>query len=145
MRRNRRVILATALGAAVIATGLILAAQLNSKYGILSMAAQFQSFKVTVYNESDFDLSILETGVVTNAAAGASTDELGKTLSSGKTIKIRPRLSLSGEGGIYLKYTDPRAPEVAQTVGICSYTESLSGYSKVTITNNKVTVKENCS
>ncbi|MEK4326687.1 hypothetical protein MKZ24_11855 [Paenibacillus sp. FSL R7-0297] len=145
MRSNRRVVLATALGTAVIAAVFILAAQVNSKYGILSMAAQFQSFRVTVNNESDFDLSILETGVVTGAAAGASTDELGKTLSSGKTIKIRPRLSLSGEGGIYLKYTDPRAPDVLQTIGVCSYTESLSGYSKVTITNNKVTVKENCS
>lgn len=145
MRSNRRVVLATALGTAVIAAVFILAAQVNSKYGILSMAAQFQSFRVTVNNESDFDLSILETGVVTGAGAGASTDELGKTLSSGKTIKIRPRLSLSGEGGIYLKYTDPRAPDVLQTIGVCSYTESLSGYSKVTITNNKVTVKENCS
>ncbi|KHL94721.1 hypothetical protein QW71_16595 [Paenibacillus sp. IHB B 3415] len=145
MRRNRRVILVSALGTAVIAAVLILAVQVNSKYGILSMAAQFQSFRVTVNNESDFDLSILETGVVTGAAAGASTDELRKTLSSGKTIKIRPRLSLSGEGGIYLKYTDPRAPDVLQTIGVCSYTESLSGYSKVTITNNKVTVKENCS
>lgn len=98
MRSNRRVVLATALGTAVIAAVFILAAQVNSKYGILSMAAQFQSFRVTVNNESDFDLSILETGVVTGAGAGASTDELGKTLSSGKTIKIRPRLSLSGEG-----------------------------------------------
>ncbi|AIQ60469.1 hypothetical protein [Paenibacillus borealis] len=145
MRRNRRVILVSAMGIAVIAAGIIMAVQLNSKYGILSIAAQFQSFKVTVDNQSDFDLSLLETGVVTSAAAGASADELGKPLKSGETIKIRPRLSISGEGGIYLKYTDPREPEAAQTVGICSYTESLSGYSKVTITNDKVTVKENCS
>jgi hypothetical protein len=129
----------------VIAAGVMLAAQMNNKFGILRMAAQFQSFRVTVDNQSDFDLSLLETGVVTSAAAGASTDELGKTLKSSKTMKIKPRLSLSGEGGIYLKYIDPREPETVQTVGVCSYTETLSGYSKVTVTNDKVTVDEKCS
>jgi hypothetical protein len=145
MRRNRRVILATALGTAVIAAGVILAVQMNNKYGILSMAAQFQSFRVTVDNQSDFELNVIETGVVTNAAAGASIDKLEKILKSGRKIKIKPRLSLTGEGGIYLKYTDSREPDTPLTIGVCSYTETLSGYSKVTITNDKVTVDENCS
>lgn len=129
----------------VIAAGIMVVVQLNNNYGVLGLVAQLQSFRVTVDNQSDFELSILETGVVTGAAAEASVDEVGKILKSGKTVKIKPRLTLSGEGGIYLKYSDKREPDVPRTIGICSYTETLSGYSKVIITNDKVTIKQNCS
>ncbi|WP_405116380.1 hypothetical protein MHH28_15460 [Paenibacillus sp. FSL K6-1217] len=129
----------------VIAAGIMLVVRLDNKYGVMGLVAQLQSFQVRVDNQSDFELSILETGVVTSAAAEASVDEVGKILKSGKTVKIKPRLTLNGEGGIYLKYADPREPDVPITIGICSYTETLSGYSKVIITNNKVTIKQNCS
>ncbi|QUL53828.1 hypothetical protein KDC22_26310 [Paenibacillus tritici] len=144
MRWNRRMLLMSAV-ALVMAAGIMLVVQLDSKYGVLSLVSQFQSFKVTVHNPSDFELTILETGVVTSAAASASTDKVAKILKSGKTVKIKPRLTISGEGGIYLKYSDPREPDVPATIGVCSYTETLSGYSKVVITNDKVSVKENCS
>ncbi|MEK4850359.1 hypothetical protein NST04_10955 [Paenibacillus sp. FSL H7-0756] len=129
----------------VIAAGIMLVVQLDNKYGVLGLVAQLQSFQVRVDNQSDFELRILETGVVTGAAAEASVDEVGKILKSGKTVKIKPQLTLSGEGGIYLKYSDPREPDVPKTIGVCSYTETLSGYSKVIITNDKVTIEQNCS
>ncbi|MEK3717020.1 MULTISPECIES: hypothetical protein [unclassified Paenibacillus] len=145
LRWNRRVLGILAASTLVIAAGIMVVVQLNNNYGVLGLVAQLQSFRVTVDNQSDFELSIQETGVVTGAAAEASADEVGKILKSGKTLKIKPRLTLSGEGGIYLKYSDPREPDVPKTIGVCSYTETLSGYSKVIITNDKVTVKENCS
>lgn len=145
MRWNRRVLGILAASTLVITAGIMLVVQLDNKYGVLGLVAQLQSFQVRVDNQSDFELSILETGVVTSAAAEASVDEVGKILKSGKTIKIKPRLTLSGEGGIYLKYSDPREPDVSRTVGVCSYTETLSGYSKVIITNDKVTIEQNCS
>lgn len=109
------------------------------------LVAQLQSFQLRVDNQSDFELRILETGVATSSAAEASVDEVGKILKSEKTVKIKPQLTLSGEGGIYLKYSDSREPDVPKTIGVCSYTETLSGYSKVIITNDKVTIEQNCS
>jgi hypothetical protein len=140
----------SAIGTVIIAAGVIVTVQMNNRFGLWSLATQFQSFRVTVDNQSDYDLSSIETGVVTSASAGgetgnASKDELGTTLHSGRRIKIRPQLSLSGEGGIYLKYTDPRKPGAPVTIGVCSYTESLSGYSKVTIKNDEIEIEENCS
>ncbi|MEK3901369.1 hypothetical protein [Paenibacillus sp. FSL R7-0179] len=129
----------------VIAAGIMRVVQLDNKYGVLGLVAQLQSFQVRVDNQSDFELRILETGVVTSSAAEASVDEVGKILKSEKTVKIKPQLTLSGEGGIYLKYSDSREPDVPKTIGVCSYTETLSGYSKVIITNDKVTIEQNCS
>ncbi|MFD2880253.1 hypothetical protein ACFTAO_36865 [Paenibacillus rhizoplanae] len=70
----------------VIAAGIMVVVQLNNNYGVLGLVAQLQSFRVTVDNQSDFELSILETGVVTGAAAEASVDEVGKILKSGKKL-----------------------------------------------------------
>lgn len=149
MTRKRRTIL-TVAGAAVIAAIILLAVQLNNKYGLLELVAQFRSFRVTVDNQSDFDLKLLEAGVVTSGSiregrASGSRDELGTTVPKGRALTVRPSLSISGEGGIYLRYTDPREPNAPKTIGVCSYTESISGYSKVIITNDKVTVEEKCS
>ncbi|MFD1904575.1 hypothetical protein ACFSQ7_11655 [Paenibacillus rhizoplanae] len=72
----------------VIAAGIMVVVQLNNNYGVLGLVAQLQSFRVTVDNQSDFELSILETGVVTGAAAEASVDEVGKILKKRKkTVK----------------------------------------------------------
>lgn len=109
---------------------------------------QFQSFTVTIHNESDYDIVSIETGTIesnstdTGIIEGSSKDVSSKTIKSGDKLKIKPKLSLRGEGGIYLKYTDSRGETVKK--GVCSYTESLSGYSTVTIKNEKTTVEEKC-
>ncbi|CAG5092896.1 Uncharacterized protein TXXE_19030 [Thermobacillus xylanilyticus] len=55
---------------------------------------------------------------------------------------IKPQLTVHREGGIYLKFTDSGGKEVNKTV--CSYTESASGYSIVTIMNDQIKVEEKC-
>lgn len=105
---------------------------------------QFLSFSVTINNQSDYDIVSLETGTVEGPSGEikASKDYYSKTIKSGEKVKIKPKLSLTGEGGIYLKYNDSRGETISKAV--CSYTESLSGYSEVTINNDKVTIEENC-
>ncbi|MFC6649058.1 hypothetical protein [Paenibacillus rhizoplanae] len=84
LRWNRRVLGLLAASTLVIAAGIMVVVQLNNNYGVLGLVAQLQSFRVTVDNQSDFELSILETGVVTGAAAEASVDEVGKILKAEK-------------------------------------------------------------
>jgi hypothetical protein len=60
-----------------------------------------------------------------------------------QTRKFKPTLSLHGEGAIYLKYTDAMGQSTQETV--CGYTEYLSGYSKVMITNEDTTVVQQCN
>ncbi|CAI6084094.1 hypothetical protein [Cohnella sp. JJ-181] len=113
-----------------------------------SFFRQFRSFSVTVINQSDYDLVSVETGILTNDAKGnivksGSKESFNKPIKAGREKVLEPSLSLSGEGGIYLQYTDSRGDTVQKTV--CSYTESVSGYSTVTIHNDNVEVKENCN
>lgn len=103
-----------------------------------SIFGQFQAFTVTINNQSDNDIVSIETGLI----KGTSKDTYTKIIKSGEKTKIKPELSLSGEGAVYIKYTDSKGNTKEKTV--CGYTESLSGNSKVTIDNNKVTVEENC-
>lgn len=117
------------------------------KSSILDFVNQFRSFSVTIDNQSDYDLTSVETGVLVSGPNGEavesdSKETLDQTIESGEKLKIRPILSLSGEGGIYLRYNS-EGKETKKT--ICSYTESLSGYSKVIITNSNVTVEEKCN
>ncbi|WNS43572.1 hypothetical protein [Paenibacillus sp. MMS20-IR301] len=144
----KKILIVTA--AVVLAAGIMLAVRLEQEFGILKLADQFRSFRVTVHNQSDYKLNITAAGVTTSASAlagaeAAAKDELGHTLSSGRTLTIKPELSLSGEGSIYLHYTDPREPDEVKTIGVCSYTEYLSGSSTVTISNDGIEVEENCS
>lgn len=44
---------------------------------------------------------------------------------------------------MYMKFTDSRGKSTQETV--CGYTEYLSGYSKVTITNERTIVVEKCN
>lgn len=108
----------------------------------------FRSFSVTVVNQSDYDLVSVETGVLSSDASGHAIESgakrtFAKTIKAGDEKVISPKLRMRGEGGIYLKYTDSRGETVQKTV--CSYTESASGYSTITIQNDRVDVKENCS
>lgn len=127
----------------VVCLAVALAAKTASNF-----LSQFQSFALTIHNQSDYDIVSVETGIIKSASAeigiveGDSKDYYAEHIKSGKNIKIKPRLSLNGEGGIYLKYTDARGETVQKSV--CSYTEYLSGYSTVTIHNNGVAIEEKC-
>lgn len=113
-----------------------------------SLFDQFRSFSVTIDNRSDFELSVFEVGTYKsaesegNVAAGESKAAVDKTIRSGDRLTVKPKLSIVGEGGIYLKMTDANGDPV--THGVCSYTESLSGKSKVTVTNEGVKIEQNC-
>ncbi|TXK76124.1 hypothetical protein [Paenibacillus sp. N3.4] len=100
---------------------------------------QFQSYSVTIKNNSDYDIVSIETGIL----KGASNDIHTEKIRSGEIRKIKPKLSLKGEGAIYIKYIDSRGATKEEIV--CGYTEYLSGNSMVTISNNKVTIKQNCT
>ncbi|WP_433746022.1 hypothetical protein [Paenibacillus amylolyticus] len=132
----------------IIVVGITVAVLSSVKSNAFSFLNQFSSFTVTIDNQSDFNLSSVETGVLVSGAQGGtvesgSKDTLGTEIKSGEVVKIHPSLSLSGEGGIYLKFTDSRGETTNKM--ICSYTESLSGYSNVIVSNNNVSVKEKCN
>ncbi|NQX66280.1 hypothetical protein HQN90_09090 [Paenibacillus alba] len=100
---------------------------------------QFQSFSVTINNKSDFDIVSVETGIIKDTSKDIRTTKI----KSGETMKIKPALTLTGEGAIYIKYIDSRGDAKEKT--ICGYTESLLGNSRVTISNDKVSVEERCT
>jgi len=114
-----------------------------------SFLRQFQSFSLTINNQSDYDIVSVEAGTLKTAPSGKGTvegdskDSRSKVIKSGEVVKFKPRLSLTGEGGIYFQYTDSRGQTVKK--GVCGYTESLSGYSNVTIKNDQVVVEGKCS
>jgi hypothetical protein len=96
----------------------------------------FQSFSVTINNQSDYDIVSVETGIV----AGSSTHIYDKQIKAGDSVRIKPKLSLVGEGAVYLKYTDSIG-DIKETIA-CGYTESLSGRTELTITNNGIIENE---
>lgn len=56
LRWNRRVLGILAASTLVIAAGIMVVVQLNNNYGVLGLVAQLQSFRVTVDNQSDFEI-----------------------------------------------------------------------------------------
>lgn len=118
----------------IIVVGLVFAIKVIVQSNVFEFLKQFRSFNVTIDNQSDYDLTSVETG---------SKDEFDKEIKSGDVVKITPNLSISGEGRVYLKYSDSRG-ETSNEM-ICSYTETLSGYSNVIITNENVKIDEKCN
>jgi hypothetical protein len=107
----------------------------------------FKSFTVRIYNQSDFDLVKIETGILQSDAQGntietGSTDVVEDTLASGGKLTFKPKLSIQGEGGVYMKVTDSRGQ--TETYSVCSYTESLSGLTDVIVRNDEADIDENC-
>ncbi len=96
------------------------------------------SFSVTISNESDADVVIVSAGIVSRD----SKQRYDKKISAGERGKIRPDLRLTGEGAVYLEYTDSEGG--SQNVVVCGYTEYLSGNSKLTIRNDRFEVEQNC-
>jgi uncharacterized protein affecting Mg2+/Co2+ transport len=108
---------------------------------------QFRSFSVRIDNQSDHDFTIVEAGILQSdsegkVVEGESKSTVGKTLASGARLTVTPKLSIAGEGGIYLKMTDAEGETATHVV--CSYTESLSGKTLVIVTNDDVEIEQNC-
>ncbi|MCR2806539.1 hypothetical protein [Paenibacillus soyae] len=108
--------------------------QLLKSAGIWNL---MQPFTVTVKNETDKDIVIIEAGLV----QGESKVALNRTVRSGKTYKFKPDLNVQGENGVYMTHTNADG-ETVQT-SVCGYTESLSGSAKVTV-GDRVEVEQDC-
>jgi len=138
MKLHKKSIIITTV-AAILAVGIFLAYQTYE-----NLFRQFQSLTVEIVNQSELDIVKVETGLLSGMPAqpGDSTHSFEQTIASGKKAKITPKLKVFGEGSIYMEFTDSSGKTTRKTV--CSYTESASGYSTVTITDKQITVEERC-
>jgi hypothetical protein len=144
---RRKLFIGVASTVAVL--GLVLAAiagmsRFMETFGVLR---QFQDFSLTVVNRSDHDILSVEIGILQSGANGGivegdSRHLYTRAIKSGQKAKIRPGLTIRGEGGIYMRYTDSTGAE--KLAMACSYTEHASGYSIATVTNDGVDVEEAC-
>ncbi|WP_138751492.1 hypothetical protein [Paenibacillus sinopodophylli] len=96
----------------------------------------FLPLKVTLHNESDFDVVSIETGI----QSGSEKQVITKTVKPGAKAIIKPNFHVKGEGAVYLKYTDSRG-NITET-SACGYTESMSGRTSITIDNDGVLENE---
>ncbi|SLK06771.1 MULTISPECIES: hypothetical protein [unclassified Paenibacillus] len=107
----------------------------------------FRHLRITIHNQSDYDLSNITARVSSGVDSFNTNNEgtiynLNKAVPSGEQVKFAPQLQLSGEGSVYLEFTNSRGETYNKTV--CGYTEYLSGNSYVTVTNETITVREDC-
>ncbi|MGG4145013.1 hypothetical protein ABEW34_17995 [Paenibacillus algorifonticola] len=143
--RNKVAIWVSSLMIGMILFGAIIGINaLNKSLDIFNM---FRSFTLTIHNESDHELVTVQAGVLASDEKGNIIETDSKQLyddpiASGSKKKITPELNLTGEGGIYITYTDSTG--FTRTTSVCSYTESLSGSSTITIYNDDAKVEENC-
>ncbi|MGV2964313.1 hypothetical protein [Paenibacillus sp. AGC30] len=113
----------------------------------LNVIDPFRHLRITIHNQSDYDITNIQASLVQgdnslNNNESGSTYVFDKDIPSGANVKFAPQLKLSGEGALSLAFTDSRGKTYNKTV--CGYTEYLSGNSYVTVTNENVTVKEEC-
>ncbi|WP_153980177.1 hypothetical protein [Paenibacillus xylanilyticus] len=137
-RPSRKIIIL--LAAVVIFIGIII----GMAYPTID---QFRSLRITIHNQSDFDLTNVNASLVqgegpVNSERDGSVYKLKKDIASGKKVKFTPRLSPSGESSVHLQFTDSRGE--IHTKVVCGYTEYLSGKTYVNVTNDNITVKEEC-
>lgn len=137
-----------------IALGLFLVLGTIAVMSFLNAIDPFRKLRITIDNQSDYDITQIQAGAVTGErlitdAPSAEKQEksglhytLNKDIPSGQQIKFAPQLKIRGEGSVYVTFQDSRGKNYKETA--CGYTESLSGTSHITITNENVTVKENC-
>lgn len=148
MKMNRRKILVFTICLAIVIVGIILFFPVVQKISNSELVNLFRSFSVVIDNQSNHDITSVETGIITSSKTGEIIEGQSiylfeKTIKSGETVRITPKLSLSGkEGSIYVKIVDTTGNTT--TKGVCGYTEYLSGNSKVTINDNGLRVEENC-
>lgn len=150
MGRKRKALLFATLGLLVLMVGGAGGMYAALKhYGILNF---LKNFSVTIVNESDHDIVSVETGILVTGFSGGivesgSKDTYTRTIQSGKSATIKPKLSLRvdgslREGGIYMRFEDSSGAKAEKM--ICSYTEYLAGHSKVTVTNDDIVVEQDC-
>ncbi|OMF12973.1 hypothetical protein BK131_17195 [Paenibacillus amylolyticus] len=107
----------------------------------------FRHLRITIHNQSDYDLTNIQASLAQgdsslNTNESGSLHLLEENIPSGENLKFFPQLQVSGESSVYLTFTDSRGKTYNEVV--CGYTEYLSGNSYVTVTNENVTVKEEC-
>ncbi|MBY3621937.1 hypothetical protein HGO21_20655 [Acinetobacter sp. CUI P1] len=124
------------IGISIFSVSIVIALGIGTISNILT---PFKSFSLTVDNQSDDEISSIEIGLIDTDSKELFTNPIKKD----QKKKFKPTLSLSGEGAIYLKYTDAKGQSTQETV--CGYTEYLSGYSTITITNEGTTVVQKCN
>ncbi|WP_433582191.1 hypothetical protein [Paenibacillus amylolyticus] len=130
----------------IILSAILLVIGIVAFKSLLNAVDPFRHLRITIHNQSDYDL----TNIQASLAQGDSynTNESGPTyifekdIPSGAKVKFAPQLKLSGEGTVSLEFTDNRGKTYNKMV--CGYTEYLSGNSYVTVTNENITVKDEC-
>ncbi|WFR64164.1 hypothetical protein P9222_08305 [Paenibacillus amylolyticus] len=130
----------------IILFAIILVIGIIAFKSLLNAVDPFRHLRITIHNQSDYDLTNIQASLVQgdsyNTNENGSTYVFKKDIPSGAKMKFAPQLKLSGEGTVSLEFTDSRGKTYNKMV--CGYTEYLSGNSYVTVTNENVTVKEEC-
>lgn len=130
----------------IILSAIVLVIGIIAFKSLLNAVDPYRHLRITIHNQSDYNLTNIQASLVQgesfNINESGSTYIFDKDVSSGSNVKFAPQLKLSGEGAVSLAFTDSRGKTYNKTV--CGYTEYLSGNSYVTVTNENVTVKEEC-
>lgn len=129
----------------VLIAGLIFVLLLFAGKWAINLLEPFRSFTVTVHNESGRPIVAVETGVsrVSQASSANSRHDYDEVINAGESVKIKPRLTVSGENSIYQKFTYENGE--TKDVVVCGYTEYASGYSTVTLrADGTVDVEQKC-
>ncbi|WP_145149386.1 hypothetical protein [Paenibacillus xylanexedens] len=131
----------------IILSVIILGVAIVAFMSFLNAMDPFRHLRITIHNKSDYDLTNIQASL-TNGDNSLNNNESGslhlmeENIPSGENLKFLPQLQVSGESSVYLTFTDSRGKTYNEVVS--GYTEYLSGNSYVTVTNENVTVKEEC-
>ncbi|MCP1187002.1 hypothetical protein [Paenibacillus sp. 1781tsa1] len=132
----------------IILSAIILGIAIVAFMSFLNAMDPFRHLRITIHNQSDYDLTNIQASLVqgdnsfNNNNENGSTYVFKKDIPSRANVKFAPQLKRSGEGVVSLAFTDSRGKTYNKTV--CGYTEYLSGNSYVTVTNENITVKDEC-
>ncbi|MBY0117354.1 hypothetical protein NST33_28495 [Paenibacillus sp. FSL L8-0435] len=131
----------------IILSAIVLVIGIVAFRSFLNVIDPFRHLRITIHNQSDYDITNIQASLVQgdnslNNNESGSTYVFDKDIPSGANMKFTPQLKRSGEGAVSLAFTDSRGKTFNKTV--CGYTEYLSGNSYVTVTNENVTVREEC-
>lgn len=130
----------------IILSAIVLVIGIIASKSLLNAVDPYRHLRITIHNQSDYNLTDIQASLVQgesyNTNESGSTYVFKKDIPSGAKVKFAPQLKLSGEGTVSLEFTDSRGKTYNKMV--CGYTEYLSGNSYVTVTNENVTVKEEC-
>ncbi len=130
----------------IILSAILLGIIIIAFMSFLNAVDPYRHLRITIHNQSDYNLTDIQASLVQgdsyNTNESGSTYVFKEDIPSGAKVKFAPQLKLSGEETVSLEFTDSRGKTYNKMV--CGYTEYLSGNSYVTVTNDNVTVKEEC-